>query len=123
MLRSSIQAASPEIQALFDEIVNEETRFIMSERRDATRKPITRRVLVHSNRQTGQNHFAFSRDISNQGVGLVSQEPTEVGVITKLEIDRLNGRPSIVVAECRWCDEFAKGWFVTGWNFKRLERS
>ncbi len=39
MLRSSVRAASPEIQKLVDDIMNAEARFIMSERRDASRAP------------------------------------------------------------------------------------
>lgn len=123
MLRSSIPAITPEIQRLIDDIINEETRFMMSERRDATRKPITRGVIIQPCNEPGQQFSAISRDVSNQGIGLISQREWKDGDTAKIEINRLKGPASIVVAECRWCDKFAEGWFVSGWNFKRLERS
>lgn len=121
MLRSSICAASPEIQKLIDDILNEETRFILSERRDTNRKSITRAVKIKPCNQQGKEYSAITRDISNQGVGLVGQVRWEAGSMAKIVISRINNSPSIVVAECRWCDQFANGWYLTGWNFVRVE--
>ena len=121
MLRSSIRAASPEIQKLIDDITNTETRFIMSERRDATRTPLTRAVKIRPCSQQGDECSAITRDISNRGIGLIGQVQWEIGVVAKLAIGRLQLEPAIVVAECRWCDKFADGWFVTGWTFLRVE--
>ena len=121
MLRSSVRAASPEIQKLIDQIVNTETRFIMSERRDATRTPLTRAVKIQPAGQEGKEYSAITRDISNRGLGLVGQVNWEVGVVAKIAVSRAHQIPAIVVAECRWCDNFAEGWFLSGWNFVRVE--
>ena len=121
MLRSSILAASPEIQQLIDDILNEETRFILSERRDATRKSITRAIKIKPCNQPGREYSAITRDISNQGVGLVGQIEWPRDTMAKILIDRFGGDPSTVVASCRWCDMFADGWYVSGWNFVRVE--
>ena len=121
MLRSSVRAASPEIQKLIDEIINAETRFIMSERRDATRTPLTRAVKIKPSGMDGKEFSAITRDISNRGIGLIGQVNWEEGVVAKIAICRSQRPPAVVVAECRWCDNFADGWFLSGWNFLRVE--
>jgi c-di-GMP-binding flagellar brake protein YcgR len=121
MLRSSVRAVSPEIQKLIDEIINTETRFIMSERRDATRTPLTRAVKIRPCTPNSKEFSGITRDISNRGIGLVGQVNWEVGVVAKIAISRLQQNPCVLVAECRWCDNFADGWFLSGWNFLRME--
>ena len=121
MLRSAARAATPEIQLLVDEILNEESRFIMRERRDAARQPITRAVQIRPHNQQGMTFSALTRDISNLGVGIISQDPWERGIMARIEIDRLERRMVAVQAECRWCDQITEGWFLSGWHFVNVE--
>ena len=121
MLRSSVRAASPEIQKLVDDIMNAEARFIMSERRDASRAPLTRAVKIRPAGQQGKEYSGITRDISNRGIGLIGQVKWDIGLMAKIVISRIEQRPSIVVAECRWCDRFADGWYLTGWNFVSVD--
>jgi len=121
MLRSAIKAASPEIQRLIDDIINEEDRFMMSERRDGNRKPITHPIKIKPCNEPGKVYSGISRDISSQGIGIVGQLEWEPDTMAKIVIGRLDETHSIVVAKCRWCDKFAAGWFVSGWNFVRVE--
>ena len=120
MLRSTTRALSPELQRLVGEILNEETRQLMRERRDSTRQAITRRVTIAPNGGSSIRVKAFSRDISNMGIGLIGEVPWSVGQVARLEIDRLESRSSIVLAECRWSQEFADGWYLSGWNFMNV---
>ena len=117
MLRSSTRAATPELQILIDEIEDEEMRCIIKERRDASRLPITRSVQVMFRGEHGTQHEAITRDISRIGIGLLGQFSAEHGTIAKLSIDRPNRSPSVVLAECRWCDQFNESWFLSGWHF------
>ncbi len=121
MLRSSTRAATPELQAFVDEIEDEEMRCIMRERRDASRLAITREVQIEIRGQTGVRHEAITRDISRIGVGLLSQVHVEPGTLAKLSIDRPRRRPSVVLAECRWCDQFGDSWYLTGWHFMAVD--
>lgn len=121
MLRSAARAKSPELQLLVDEIVNEETRINMRERREAARIPMTRAVKVTPCDQNEQ-YNAISRDISNLGIGLVGQDQWERGRLARLEIDRVERKPVVVMAECKWCEEVTKGWFMSGWYFMNVER-
>lgn len=120
MLRSSARALNPEMQLLVDEIVNEETRAIMRERRDASRLPLTRAVKITLRERTSETFEAITRDISNIGIGLIGKNEWERGAIAKLEIDRLERGSATVLAECRWCDRFNDDWCISGWNFMNV---
>ncbi|MGI9515926.1 MAG: PilZ domain-containing protein [Pirellulaceae bacterium] len=117
MLRSSTRAATPELQTLIDEIEDEEMRCIIKERRDASRLPITRSVKVMIRGEHAAHHESITRDISRIGIGLLGQFDVETGTIAKLSIDRPNRSPSVVLAECRWCDRFNETWHLSGWHF------
>ena len=121
MLRSTARAKTPELQLLVDEMVNEETRIIMRERRDAARIPMTRAVKVTPCDER-ECFTAISRDISNLGIGMVSQDRWERGRMARLEIDRIERKSVIVMAECKWCVQVTEGWFLSGWYFMNVER-
>ncbi len=121
MLRQNTQAVSPEIQQFVDGIIDEETRARMQDRRAVGREPLCRPVDVTPFNAGGQSVSALSKDISGMGIGLVSQQPVEPRTTAKLTIYRLRGRPSVVVAECRWCEQSAGGWFLSGWYFMNVE--
>lgn len=122
MLRGSTQAASPELQDLVDQILDEESRAKICERRDASRQQISRPLVIEPREEDSRSITAMSRDISGSGLGVISTDNFEMGTLARIEISRLKGAPSVVLAECRWCDPFGNGWYLSGWNFVAVQR-
>ena len=122
MLRGNTQAASPELEQLVQQILDEETRARVGERRDASRQPLSRPLSIEPRDETGRSLTAMSRDISALGLGVISTDHFQTGCIARIEISRFKGPPSVVLAECRWCDPFGNGWYLSGWNFVAMQR-
>jgi hypothetical protein len=122
MLRASTQAASAELQRLVEQILDEETRARIIERRDAARQAITRPVVIEPRDEPGRGINALARNISEMGIGVISAEPLRPNTLARIVITRSEGAPSIVLAECRWCESFQNGWYVSGWNFVSVLR-
>lgn len=121
MLRQSIQAASPEFQKLVDDLIAEETRSRATERRRVGREVLVRPVSIECRGPEPAIIQAFSRDLSGLGIGLISDQPIREGITARLHIQRLQGRPTVVLAECRWCEPYAQEWYMTGWTFTSIE--
>ncbi len=122
MLRSTTHAASPDLQRLVEQILDEETRVKIGERRDASRQQLSRPVVIEPREESGRKVNALTRDISGMGLGVISAEGFVPGTMARIEISRLQGASSIVLAECRWSDPFSNGWFLSGWNFVAVQR-
>lgn len=123
MLRGSTHAASPELQYLVEQILDEETRGRIGERRDSSRQQFCRPLLIQPRDNQECTINALSRDISGAGIGVISIDGFEPGSMARIEISRHQGLPSVVLAECRWCDPFGTGWYLSGWNFVAIQRS
>lgn len=102
-----------------DQLIREHQTILLRERRSADRKPFVRPVVVTSSRRENDAAQAFSRDISKNGVSLISRVAWEPQTIATLSIHSLQGASVRVMAEVRWCDEYGEGWYVTGWVFMR----
>lgn len=59
----------------------------------------------------------FSKDMSNQGIGVVCDVMIKAGSLATLEIHSTKGDPVILKSEVRWCDPYGTGWFLIGWKF------
>jgi hypothetical protein len=110
------------LHQVVDQLVAEERECGPGERRSAHRQPFMRPVSVHPRREPGTVWQAFSKNVSSQGLGLVTPHAVEIGTIAKLGIHRTVGPAVHLLAECRWCDTFGDGWFVHGWNFINVAR-
>ncbi len=119
MLRQTTQA-KPDLLELVDNIINEESRERIQDRRGAGRQPFSRPVEIVSGEKTVR---AVTKDISPLGVGLISDGRVDPNSTARLKIYRHKGHPSVVIAECRWCEEHPSGWFVSGWFFINVVRS
>ncbi len=121
MLRQSIQAATPELKEFVENLINEESRLRFKDRRSVGREPLTKAVTIELRDQQSRSLPAITRDISGIGIGLVSNEPVEPYITARILIDRIKGRPSSIIAECRWCEECSNGWYMSGWHFVSIE--
>jgi PilZ domain len=120
MLRDSIQASATHLEVAVKQLLLEDSMFDQNERRSVHREAIVRPVDLFI-RATGERLKAFSRNISYQGVSLITRKPILSGTIAKIQIHRLNCEPSLFLTECRWAGSFGSEWYVSGWNFLNVE--
>lgn len=114
MLRDAPVGNDGLLQSLIEDICREE-EIIERERRTAHRKPLARPVTVEMSDE--KKVLAFSKNVSQLGMGLIVEEELPQGTIAKLTIHSLKDRPVHIRSELRWSQPFGKGWFLTGWKF------
>lgn len=98
-----------------DKLILEAQRSKLSERRTEPRHPFVRPVHVYVGKAPAV--LAFSKDMSKQGIGVITNLELEVGTIAVLMIHSTSHTPVTLKCEVRWVDKFGKGWFLTGWKF------
>jgi hypothetical protein len=125
MMRDAPAAVSPDIARIFQELMDEESRQVIRERRSTHRQPLIRPVKIFLKGQNeGQPAIeGFSKNCSPSGLGIVTRCSFETNPIAILEVHRLLKVPARILAECRWSDQFGDGWYYSGWHFLSLARS
>lgn len=103
------------MQADIDRLLLEAQRAKYSERRTEPRHPFVR--PVHISLPDVGNVLAFSKDMSKQGIGIITDQDLPDGQIAVLTIHSTSNYPVHLKCELRWSDRFGKGWFLTGWKF------
>ncbi|MEZ6125986.1 MAG: PilZ domain-containing protein [Planctomycetaceae bacterium] len=98
-----------------DRLLLEAQRAKYTERRTEPRHVFVRPVRIRL--QDGTSLQAFAKDISKQGIGVITEFPLSEGTVATLSIHSTQGQPANLKCEVRWCDEFGKGWYLTGWKF------
>ena len=88
----------------------------LGEQRAFNRQPFFRPVTLTAVEGEWQQCSAFSRDISPQGIGLLSNVPVERRECI-LTIPRKSGAPVHLRAEMLWCAHCGDGWYVSGGRF------
>ena len=104
------------MQSNVDVLLNEMQYCMMRDRRASERKSFVRPVIIR-NLRGSETSTAFTRDISQQGVGILEQRSRERGSIARLDIYSLLHETISIEAEVRWCEPFGPDWFITGWAF------
>lgn len=122
MLRQTILNANPQIASSVEKLIDEERRRERSERRSASRTPFTAPVLIRFRDQT-ESIVAISKDISIQGIGLITDQDFAPGATAKLELRSPYGPPQIFLSELRWRTELGHSWYISGWHFVTLVRN
>ena len=90
---------------------------LIRERRAADRKPFVRPIILATGRNQDILVDGFSRDLSGNGMGIVTRTNWRSGARALLTIHSLSKGLVRVSAEVRWCEEFGEGWYLSGWNF------
>ena len=103
--------------ACVDQLLKENQAALLRERRSNNRKPFVRPVKIIAGRDHSESHDGFSRDISAQGIGVISRVQWQPQAIAIIEIHQLQGSDVAVRAEARWSEPFGDGWYSTGWRF------
>ncbi len=58
--------------------------------------------------------FAFTRDLSKDGIGLLHSMPLEIDANITIVIHRLNSGAAHVKAHVEWCRPCGDGWYLSG---------
>lgn len=119
MLRSAAQSISTDLDDLVEDLLRDDSDFDRTENRSAHREHLVLPLTVKL-RDPDQELSAFSRNISQAGIGLITQDEVREDANAFLVIERLDGRESRVLARCRWCKSYGKSWYLSGWQFMSL---
>lgn len=122
LIHGMTHASSIELQRAIDDLLQEDYRSKLNERRDASRKAFSRPLVIEWKSGDRKEVKAFSRDISALGIGVISNEPFVAGVVAKIRVIGQNGESAVLFAECRWCNSYGKDWFTSGWNLLSVDR-
>jgi hypothetical protein len=78
-------------------------------------------VVIHQ-KGTQPKIQAFTRNLSGDGVNLVSQQEVQVSSFCKLQFVRIGGERFDVIGKCVWTHKYGEDYWLTGWQFPRLDR-
>lgn len=113
--------ARPEIQRLVEDILLENSRY-KRELRSFHREVLVCPVTVVFDDDENEDQYCVSRNISPAGICVISSVEFEDSVTAAMEIYRLKKTaPVQIVAECRWCKPFGDQYWMSGWQFVRLQ--
>lgn len=121
MQRSAMGRSNPEIERVIKELLTADANFDRVENRSVHRNSLVRPVHI-KRRETEQVIGAFSRNISDAGIGIITDREVTTGEIAVLGIERFNGDPVDIISECRWCKSYCGNWFISGWQFQNIKR-
>ena len=93
----------------------EAQRARFTERRTEPRHSFARPVHIHIGREP--SILAFSKDMSKQGIGLITNLELASGTVAVLKIHSTTGRPVHLKCELRWSDSYGEDGYLTGWKF------
>ncbi|GAB5443869.1 MAG: hypothetical protein Fues2KO_42180 [Fuerstiella sp.] len=103
------------MQLQLDQLMTEIKRAKFKERRTEQREPCTRPVSIYYG--DDQLLTAFTKNVSRQGVAIISSREWHPGEIATVRIHSLERFPLCFRCEVRWSEPYGDGWFVTGWKF------
>ena len=107
------------MQAQLDQMLMEVQRAKFRERRTEMRETFVRPVSVYVGSEDPLT--TFSKNVSRQGIAIVSRKQFEPGTIATLRIHSLERQHLCFRCEVRWCDPYGDGWFVSGWKFISID--
>lgn len=119
MLRTSNPSISSDIDQMVQGLLREDLEYERTENRTAHRESLVRPVLIDYGSSQPKIE-AFSRNISNAGLGIITDEMIVDRSSATLLIERLDGTSVKILAECRWCKPYGKKWHISGWQFLNL---
>jgi len=104
--------ASPEIERMLKQLQADEEKYNM-ELRSRKREKLVFPVKLSSTEGEFES-YAFARDMSSDGIGLITQLPVYQGTEMYLKLN-VPDHPKNYLAECRWNSEFGEAFWTSGW--------
>ena len=108
------------MQAQLDQMMTEIQRAKFRERRTEFRENFVRPVSIY----IGDNEplTTFSKDVSRQGISILSRSQFQPGTLATLRIHSLERQHLCFRCEARWSDCYGDNWYMTGWKFVTTSR-
>lgn len=116
------QQQNSEVQEIVKSLLKEDLDHDRYENRSVHRENLVRSVTIDTRQPTKMTLHSVSRNISGEGIGLITNEQIPDKCIAILSIEPLKKRTTKILAECRWCKPYGKNWFVSGWLFRTIIR-
>ncbi|HMP77814.1 MAG TPA: PilZ domain-containing protein [Pirellulaceae bacterium] len=114
--------ANPVVAELVQRLLAEDCRFDAMERRSAIREHLVRPVTIRL-RDSNAEFPGFSRNISSNGICIITQDKVEERSFASIRIHRLEGEDVTILAECRWTKPFGASFYMSGWQFLGVGRN
>ena len=108
---SAVSIPDVELHEVIRQLLFEEKRLLEEERREP-REPFFRPVSIAVDGGVS-NIAGFSRDISNQGIGLTHRCHIPLGKVF-VEVPVSVGRPRLFRVEILWCNRITREWYTSG---------
>ena len=112
-MSTAVKAAPASFLKLVDSLVTEALDEMPFERRGETRRPFCRQATILVSQGNPRIIMAFTRDVSDTGIGLLHAAPLEPGEIT-VNICRGNRGSIKLRVDVKWCHACGKGWCMSG---------
>lgn len=101
--------------------IKETDATVVYDARSLDRKKFAMPVVIRQKGKHPRVH-GFTRNISGEGVNIVSSQPIKKNSFCLLEFVRDSGQRCEAVAECVWTMRYGDSHWMSGWQFPRLER-
>ena len=104
--------------AAIDSLLKENQSELLEDRRCVDRRPFVRPATIRAGRDHELVAFAFSRDVTPIGIGLISQVAWKERCVATIEIHSTKQHEGFsFIAEVRWTRAYGERWYYTGWRF------
>lgn len=121
MMRATVGRSNPAIERVVRELLTEDSNFDRHENRSAHREHLVRPIQIEL-RNEGLVIPAFSRNISANGIGVISAEQISEKSTAILEIAGIKNASVRILADCRWSRNYGPDWYISGWQFINMKR-
>lgn len=111
---------NPILASAIEKIFSEDRVFDREERRSLYRESISRPVGIRLD--SGREILCFSRNLSFEGIGVISHVPFDDNCEATIEIHSTHAGNPVMAAQLVWCRPFGQGWYISGWQFLALLR-
>jgi hypothetical protein len=121
MLKQSMLGPVPQdVELAVKELLREDTRYTLTEMRSRYRENLV--VPVKLFYRNGEPEMGFSKNVSEAGICVITQNAVPENEILDLEIYRLYGSPIRITSDARWCRPFGQCYYMSGWKFLHLRK-
>lgn len=120
MLNGSSSLASEPVVRIVDGITSEGAKFDR-ELRSCHREKISLPVDVIC--RDCEIFHGFTRNISHQGLCIVTSEQFDDSSPATICLYRLDEKPARLLAESRWSRKFGRRYWLSGWQFRGVPRT
>ena len=101
-----------------ENLLKENESDLLSERRGGDKKPFVRPATIRAGRNQDVVAFAISKDLSRNGIGLISQVEWKERTFAQGEIlSTEKHEVHTVNVEALWTRPFGDNWYYTAWKF------